>query len=795
MQLRNLLFIPLFIFSKVQAQTPEQLLEKVKTNFTPEKIYIHFDKQSYLAGDTIWFKAYFLDGIVPSRISTVLNIELLSDSVKLISRKVIPITASMAANAIEIPSNLKEGAYTISAYTSIMMNFGTASFYNKQINIYNPQNRKEVINETFKPDIKFLPESGSLVADLNNTVAFKCVDNNGHPLEIEGKIVNTTGEQITTFKSTHDGMGKFELKTEAGEKYFAECVINGLIKKSIALPELVVNSSLMKVSLYKNKYYLQLNNSNVSTDNKQPAYILGVIENLVAFKIPLNKEDNIFSKELPLKDLPTGILKITSFNKDDQPLNERLVFINTNDYYVKSNIVVNKFNNTARSKNEITISVEDTTSGSYSVAITNADTEVMSIDGTDNIISRFLLSDNLKGKIHNPAYYFEANDSKRAEDLDLVMLTNGWRRYNWLEIMTNKFPSMIYKDPNYITLKGSAFELFSKNPVSETSLSIIAKTKDTIPAIIRCTTDKYGNFEIPRMMFEDTASFFIQKSEGKERRLNLKQTSSSIYNTLNVTKNFITYHNYEKPTATQNNQIDILSKIKASNLKNIQLLSAVTLNSKMKTKAELYEKKYVTGVFSNGASKTYDFLTTPPPDGINILEYLKSRVPGVTITGGPLSYSINYRNTRSLLGGNIEMAIFLDGFQVQSDQVATMRAVDIALVKVYGNSQMVGAGGAIALYTNKEKTSKSLYSSFSEFMVEGFSVTKEFYSPNYDESKDIIGDDNRTTLYWNPYLVADNETKKINISFFNSDNAKKFKVIVEGFTRDGGLIHLEKIIE
>jgi hypothetical protein len=83
-------FLFVLISTAIKAQTPESILEKIQQNFSPEKIYLQYDKQSYIAGETIWFKAYIMDGLLPSTKSTVLCVELINDSGKTVQKKFYP---------------------------------------------------------------------------------------------------------------------------------------------------------------------------------------------------------------------------------------------------------------------------------------------------------------------------------------------------------------------------------------------------------------------------------------------------------------------------------------------------------------------------------------------------------------------------------------------------------------------------------------------------------------------------------------------------------------------------------
>jgi hypothetical protein len=775
------------------SQTPEELLEKTRLNYTAEKIYIHFDKQSYIAGDTIWFKAYIMDGFLPSKLSTVLNVELLDAKNNIAYRKILPVTASAAVGNIMLDSALAQGAYSVVAYTKVMMNFGTSSFYNKLLNIYNIKNLTNSAPIDIVPEIKFLPEGGNFVAGLENIIAFKCADVNGNPLPITGKIKTSRGVEITKFSAQHDGMGKFKLTPASGETYFAECVINS-ITKSVQLPTVDEGKTQMKLSYAQNKALLEINNEKVLTEEAKATTVIGTVENNVAFKLAISSDKLITKAELPISTFPSGILKITSFNSNNKPLAERLFFVNSGDYIIQANMDNSVINTSPRNKNLISFSLNDTTSGTYSMSITDADAEIASTEGVDNIVSRLLLTDNLTGKIHNPAYYFELNDEQHNQHLDLVMLTNGWRRYNWNNILSNKFPSMAFKDPNYITLRGVVKKIFSTQLLPKTELMVFAKTKDTLPSVFNVRTNEKAEFELPGLIFEDTVYFSFQNHTGKDKRINLQLSASNLADEFKVTKSMFSPPSLVWPTENQKNQIKRLNLDRRRYLSNIKELENIMLISKAKTASEKFKEKYVTGRFTGASGKEVDLVATPPPAGVRIFDYIQGRFAGVQVQGN----QVIYRNTRTLTGGFIPMTIYLDEIEVDPSIVATMQAQDAALIKILPSSAMTGNGGALIIYTNRDRKNKETnYTDFSTAEIVGFSPTKEFYSPDYSVEfvNSNVKEDIRSTLYWNPYIVLENGQKDFNVLFYNSDNAKRFKIVLEGVNQNGGLLHIEKILE
>jgi hypothetical protein len=326
----------------------------------------------------------------------------------------------------------------------------------------------------------------------------------------------------------------------------------------------------------------------------------------------------------------------------------------------------------------------------------------------------------------------------------------------------------------------------------------MVKTRDTIPDIFGVTTDKNAAFTLPGLIFEDTAYFSFQNNTGKDKRLNMQLAASNLAEEFKITKSIFSPPALVWPNENQKKQISRLNMDKNRYLKNVKELEAIILLSKVKTASDKFKERYVSKRFSGSGSRSQDLLENPPPLGIRIFEYIQSRFSSVQVQGGPLNYQLIYRNSRSLSGGYIPMTIYLDEIEVEPNAIATMMAQDVALINVLSNSAITGSGGAVVIYTNRERRIKeSNETNFSTAELVGFSPTKEFYSPDYSVEfvNSNVKEDIRSTLYWNPYIVLKDGQKEINISFYNSDNAKRFRIVLEGVNENGGILHLEKILE
>ncbi len=195
----NVLFFFLLLYSVVKAQKPEGILSNWSAKSPIEKIYLHFDRDNYIAGETAWFKAYLYSDYLPDTISTVLYVELLDGSSSVINRKILPILLSNSNGQIELPDSLITGFYNIRAYTSTMLNQDPGFIYKRSVFIYGKKNNTtEVIKPTEKMTrLEFFPEGGNLINGFTNTIAFKATNENGFPVTVSGSVRNEKNEEMT----------------------------------------------------------------------------------------------------------------------------------------------------------------------------------------------------------------------------------------------------------------------------------------------------------------------------------------------------------------------------------------------------------------------------------------------------------------------------------------------------------------------------------------------------------------------------------------------------------------------
>jgi MG2 domain len=98
-----------------------------------EKLYLHFDKPFYAAGEDVWFKAYIMEASLHAldSQSRVVYVELINDAQTIVNRKVLYAAGGITFADFQLPDTLREGRYLIRAYTNYMRNAGEDFYFTK----------------------------------------------------------------------------------------------------------------------------------------------------------------------------------------------------------------------------------------------------------------------------------------------------------------------------------------------------------------------------------------------------------------------------------------------------------------------------------------------------------------------------------------------------------------------------------------------------------------------------------------------------------------------------------------
>lgn len=247
----------LFI-SRSNAQTT--FVQKIQQQFAQyqsqaftEKVYLHTDRNFYVAGEIIWFKAYIADGASGylSDISKVAYIEIINRENKPVLQAKIAIGKGTGNGSFYIPVNMPSGNYRLRAYTNWMKNFDADFYFEKNITIVNTLRGTDLppADSASAEDLQFFPEGGNLIQDIPCRIAFRMTDHNGKGVEdYSGIIINEISDTVAHFVPLHAGIGSFVFTASTGHQYIAIVKGPGKIPLRKPLPKALLKGYSMHLS-------------------------------------------------------------------------------------------------------------------------------------------------------------------------------------------------------------------------------------------------------------------------------------------------------------------------------------------------------------------------------------------------------------------------------------------------------------------------------------------------------------------------------------------------------------------
>jgi hypothetical protein len=515
----------------------------------------------------------------------------------------------------------------------------------------------------------------------------------------------------------------------------------------------------------------------------------------MAFKtdVPL-KAGEPARRIIPTENLPSGILTITLFDAGWKAIAERITFINNNEYTFQPGFEVQHWGLSKRGRNDLQISIPDQLAGAnLSISVTDIG---MERDTTSTIISSLMLESDIRGAVYNPSYYFKDSSNEKAQQLDLVMMTHGWRRFQWEEIAKGKLPVLTFpKDTSYLFFSGKVYGV-AKGQLSGTdNMFLLLKEKDSGTKTLVMPLHTDGSFGDPDMILFDTVKVYYQlKSKffsNAEARFMTDRLPAPNYS--GFSKALLSRNVLGDTTGTYRHRLLASEALRLQQQQEGKTLENVTVTAKTKSPVQVLDDKYTSALFRSGDGYQFDLVNDPSAvSQLNIFNYLQGKVAGLQISMSGTTPTLTWR------GGSPQL--YLDETPVDAEVLNSLPVADIAYVKVFRPPFMGGfnsANGAVAIYTRKGGDQQSSSGKgLSNNVVAGYTQLRQFYVPNYQSfSKENEKPDLRTTLYWNPLLMANTKGKKAVVSFFNNDVSKAFRVVIEGVSKEGLLTHYEEVME
>jgi hypothetical protein len=444
-------FLSAVLFAFTQTEEPDIIRDKFvqyQLHHFQEKIYVHIAKTFYIAGETVWFKVYDVDGYFhrPLMLSRIVYIEILSDEQRPVMQAKIEMQEGMGKGSFSIPVSIGSGHYRLRAYSSWMKNFNPDYYFEQSLTIVNTLREATpvLLKRTNAVKVQFFPEGGNLVAGLQSKLAFKASNQFGEGVDCQGVIINQRKDTLARFQSLRLGMGHFLFKPQSGDQYTV-LVHAGDSVYQVSLPEIYPQGYTMQLTAGNEEKLTITVQSNIP-NNEQRIYLLvhsrQLIKNTQAGNLNKQGEISFFVDRALLAD---GISSFTVFNAARQPVCER-IYCKRPAKTLSIQVKTNQASYSTRSRIDLDLLTQDQSNlplkANMSLSVFLLDS-LQTLPGED-IRSYLLLRSELKGNIESPSYYFEQDDAVRSEALDNLMLTQGWRRFRWEALLNAQHPFFEY---------------------------------------------------------------------------------------------------------------------------------------------------------------------------------------------------------------------------------------------------------------------------------------------------------------------------------------------------------------
>ncbi len=750
-----------------------------RINSLQEKLYLHLDRSLYLTGEILWFKIYDVDGTFhkPLDISSVAYVEILDATNEVVLQTKVELKKGFGDGSLFLPATVANGQYQIRAYTNWMRNASAEFYFHKTITIVNTFRKTESENNASKVqlDAQFFPEGGNLVAGLTSKVGFRVVDALGHGIDFTGTLYNQNNESIVSFQPLQFGLGNFSFTPKENEQYHAIITDKNGKTATIKLP-----------STFDHGFVIQVNDSTESLIKiKVSAKIADAQTDPIVYLFGHARQQKWYSEMRYLKqggalflinkkDLPDGISHLTLFDANLLPVCERLYFKQP-EKKLNLSIQANQPVYDVRRKVTINLDVKNqfdkTIPSTLSLAVYKNDS--LSVETNETIISYLWLTSDLTGIIESPNYYFNTTDVKAKEALDNVMLTHGWRRFSWNNILTKNVVNEFIPESHGHIIKGMVTQP-DDSPAQHVSTYLSTPGKNIQ------FNGAHSN-EKGEIRFEMADFYGLQKI---------------IFQT-DITKDSTSKIKILNPFSTDYSAYSLSSFRPTEGLKNQLLERSIAMQVQ-----DVYYEDYITR-FKNPIPDSIAFYGMPDEKYLLddytrfpvMEEIMREYVPGVYVRKNRDGFHFKVLDNVNKAVFQEDPLVMLDGLPIfDIDKIMEFDPLKVKKLDVLTRKYYIGqfTFPGVVSYTTYQGDLGGFQIDPRSISInyEGLQLHREFFSPRYEtpQHRSSRLPDQRNLLFWAPTLIT-NQDGKHQVEFYTSDLTGEYSIVVEGLAGDGSAGH------
>lgn len=799
-----------------------------------EVAYLHIDNTGYFMNDTLWYKAYVMqsNGSKATEKSGVMYVELLDMMGDVIETRTLKLENGQAHGGIILDKLFCSGFYELRAYTRYQLNFGSKGIFSRVIPIFERPERdgdykspamqkvaKNTMNAATREkneqkrqqvNIDFYPEGGNTVTGKQSRIAFVVTDKDGNRLRGTCHLAHGT-DTIAVTETDELGRGTVSYIPDSipAHMFFTSALHDGKAELPVPIHQgcalTVDNSQDSLLHIYASPTQ-NLHGSKLGIVISHR----GTTEYCDSFMV----DGKDYTCCIDKGKLADGVNTITVFDTSGAVVAERMVFI----YPRKNlwNICYKIKEKSILPYSEINVSFHSNVpNATFSVAVRDEATQLQGCN--INAATYYLLSSELKGYIEHADYYLERDDSMHRRAADLLMLTQGWRRYDFGMQSGHHKIHLTQPTEKRQMLMGRIRARNKRTPVGGVDLGIAMDNlfRDVVHGACQTNAKGYYAFEVPEIW---GGWDLLMRTSIEDKN---KNYYIGINRNFSPTPRWIDPHehawlpvdtplvrlNVDRAAILQQQRdarilgnVTIVAKKKGSNTgwnstKNGEFMASIRYNCQREADKYadeglqcpslykwLQEKNTLfagTDNISGESSYTtnkYNFHSDGPTYGsLPILWYVNNTFLFATGTSTKLDLEPDEDYT-----GSIKSQVFpISIDEVRSVYITTdTRRIQQLL---FALSADMAKATAVYVYTYNNASQKHKGLRYTHFS--GFDYVIEPYFTQYPNIT-TIEPDFRRTLYWQPDVKTDDHGDA-DIKLYNNSSCTQIVISAEGITADG----------
>lgn len=777
----GIIVLQLFCYAIVAQQTASipARFKSYANKAIQEKLFIHTDKELYVSGDIMWFKIYYVEGttLQPMDMSKLAYVEVINGSNEPVQQGKIALEKGTGKGSFYLPAALPTGNYTLRAYTNWMKNFDASLFFEKKITIVNTLKAPDALpgKDTSVLFVDFFPEGGNLVSGLTSRIGFQVRNNKGSVNECLGIILDDNNDSVISFTPLRFGLGSFYFTPQAGHSYRAVVSTPDGNSTTRPLPQIFASGYVMNVTETPDQKIKITVKAKRQASQQNTEEILLTAHNrqvlAVAEKAYINDKDSavfFIAKER----LKKGITTLTLFNGNGQPAAERLVFVPPP---AGASITVTPDQAVYGNRKPIKLDIASVGKADpFDMSVSVFYTDSLQTGQSVKLADYMWLVADLAGIVESPEYYF-SNDHSVKEAMENLLLTHGWRRFKWENVLQDGQAFAKYlPEINGHIVTGRVKDIRDDKLVAGMNnfLSIPGHPFGFYTSI----SDKDGIVYFETKNFYGNGQVVAQPDLGAD----------SFYRTEIVKPFAETFSNNKYPAyrLTEERRNQLLQRSIGMQVQNI------------------YTGDSLRNFYDPVPDDTLPFFGKPETI-YNLDDYKRFTTMEEVLREYVREVGVGLRNNRLIFKLFNPIAhdfyegtslVLMNGVPLPDpDKIFNYDPLKVRRIEVIRNRYVLGPSsfnGITSFYTYDN--------SFAAFELEprllaidynGLQLEREFYSPDYS-TKDMIEKripDFRNTLYWTP-SVHTGENGKADIHFYSSDLPGKYTVVVQGMSEKGEFV-------